>query len=402
MRHFGDLRSIFAAKPSAQGWARIVALIDQAAVEQTRELIPYMLTHLERWPATLLEAPLDWISRAIDGEPVPQLRLIKTFEASLLSPHELIELTARGLLDGVERLSLRGCELTAQDIQRWLDVAQELRPQALDLSELRLSDTALRALVEHPMADALKTLTIERHALSVRGVQYLANSPSLRGLEQLGLGHALLDHDQASELSHAVHLPALKTLSLSGVKFGAYAPAKLFQGGALMKQLEHLDLSGASMPWHNYVDLTTRELPQLKSLNLSNAFGSWNLDAPPIKLKASMLPHLHTLTLRGMRYYSDVILQAINATQPRAISWGYFKALRTLDLRDNPIGLDGILHLSQEGDFTQLHTLELDDERISAQWARMLADSLVLPSRVKGYWESVADMLETHTQRSNR
>lgn len=115
-----------------------------------------------------------------------------------------------------------------------------------------------------------------------------------------------------------------------------------------------------------------------------------------------MLPSLHTLTLRGMRYDSDVILQAINATQPRAISWGDFKALRTLDLRDNPIGPNAILHLSQEGDFTQLHTLELDEERISAPWARMLADSLVLPRRITGYWESVADMLEARSPRSNR
>lgn len=168
MRHFGDLRSIFAAKPSAQGWASLVALIDQAAVEQTRELVPYMLTHLERWPAPLLDAPLDWISRAIDGEPVPQLRLIKTFEASLLSPHELTELTAQGMLDGVTHLSLRGCELTAEGLQRWLEAADQLRPHTLDLSELRLSDKALRALIEHPMACELKALTMERHALSAR------------------------------------------------------------------------------------------------------------------------------------------------------------------------------------------------------------------------------------------
>lgn len=216
MRYFGDLRSVFANAPSPQGWARIVTLLDQAPADELRQVIPYINAHLKRWPSATLDAPLDWLARAADGEDIPQLMLAKTLDVSLLLPHELVEVAKRGLLDGLVVLSARGCGLQTEDLAQWLEAIAHIRPHTLDLSDNYLRDDAIRLLTKSPVASSLRALVLERHALGVRGFQLLANSPKLRGLERLVLSQGSIDADQALAIASADHLPALRALLARG------------------------------------------------------------------------------------------------------------------------------------------------------------------------------------------
>lgn len=269
MIHFGELRSAFAEKPSPQGWAKIVEALDQAQAGELEQVRPYINAHLERWPASLLEAPLDWLARAKGGEDVPQLSLAKRLDASLLLPQELAALAKRKLLDGLIILSARDCGLQTQDLKYWLSALEHVRPQTLDLSDNYLRDDALRLLAKRPVASGLRELVLERHALGESGFQILANSPNLRGLERLALSQDIVEVDQARALVSATHLPALRSLSLRGVSFHYNAFQSFCVDGELTQQLEALDLSGAQLQWGEAFILGKQALPLLKTLSLS-------------------------------------------------------------------------------------------------------------------------------------
>lgn len=390
MIHFGDLRSVLKSAPSPQGWARIVAILDQAPADEVRELIPYLRGHLEAWPASMLQAPHDWIWRATSGEVVHQLRLIKALDASGLSPHQLIKLIANYRLDALRILSIEDAA-KAQELDLWLEAVSGLKLSALSLGK-HLSDNALMCLLAHPISSGLSALSISQHALTAQGFALLGSAPSLRGLAQLSLRDGELDQAQADALAQASALTSLRALSLASTTFDQGALSALIERGELLAQVHALELSQLRFSsWSAPVELAGRPLPTLRSLDLSGLRFDQHYSAngrPLLKLVGESMPALKQLRLSHVQGFPDPLVLAINSSSRHRLSWGHFPSLESLDLRENALSQRALRHLGRS--FEGLIELRLDLSLIGPVGAQLLAESANLPKHITAHWAMVS------------
>ena len=412
MIDFGEVRSLAHQPPSAQAWAELSALLEQAPQAQARQLLlPYLSRQLERWPDALLEAPLEWLARALSGHEVPLLALARTLDAELLTPQELIELAQRGLLDGLRALRVQAHGPRVATLHEVLKAAPALRLHTLELRG-PLPEDALRGLVAHPTAPRLRTLSVQGAALGLRVAQRLGHSPALRGLERLTLRDAQLDAPMAQALAKAAHLPNLRALSLSGSSFAPGAMRELLSCGELTTRLSELDLSHITLETPSELDLSTARRDALRVLELSGspmrdvilhddgwgrawgrAWGSIWDEPRGVTLDPQTLPNLERLHLRAM-VDADMtqLTRRMRSRRARALgaAQGPFLALKVLDLRQNWLSLEQVQALCQEPLSLALEALWLDLEALGATGARWLSSCATLPPKVRASWAAQA------------
>lgn len=187
---FGELRSA-AQAPSAEGWARIVAAVEQwrDAESFAQAALPYLMEQMKApgWAAVARMAPASW---AEARHPALGLADGLDLTKSELDAHGLIDvLTARPdgapgwrvvRLDGsranatvlkallgaegaktMTHLSLRGCKRADHHIVDVLAKANSLSAlRELDLRDLKIEVESLRPLADSPMALQLSALYI--------------------------------------------------------------------------------------------------------------------------------------------------------------------------------------------------------------------------------------------------
>lgn len=84
-RAFGELRSAAHGSPDAAGWAAVCRAVEPYLPHPeafTEVALPYMTRALAAWPASVREAPVEWIKQAVRGKPAPWLALARVIRYS--------------------------------------------------------------------------------------------------------------------------------------------------------------------------------------------------------------------------------------------------------------------------------------------------------------------------------
>lgn len=113
-------------------------------------------------------------------------------------------LATPGRLDALTRVTLRGCDITADTLEVLLRAPWAARLEQLDLSGF-----------EHPM-DARRIVRATPNLMGDEGVQLVASASHMRSLERLLIHRGELHDTSLIALSRAEHLSSLRTLELVG------------------------------------------------------------------------------------------------------------------------------------------------------------------------------------------
>lgn len=143
-REFGELRSLFATTPSAEGFAAICehvsAALAQDAARTSQELFPFLKAQLRAWPASIKLAPARWVERALDGAPSPGLSLCTRLDLSMIY-------------------------LEADQLERLLSISELGALRVLNLWSMGLAERQLIALFKSPYCPQLSVLNLSRNHL---------------------------------------------------------------------------------------------------------------------------------------------------------------------------------------------------------------------------------------------
>jgi hypothetical protein len=284
LRHsFGELRSLTAARPSAQAWEALLHKLEP--LEQDPELpdhLPYLDAALQRWPDALraaTDAQLDRLERGEHpGALWPLVRALKlsgharqqhqiaailAHEATHTLPSLLLTTTPQPLdrwLDHLApRAALRQLQLGFNTLQRdqlgpLLEAARWDALHALELSWTPdVLDGADHALTHGAALTNLRTLSLAWCRLSEPCIAALSHA-ALPALEALDLEHCRLTDTRAAHLLRAMDLPALHTLTLDNNALGDATIAALAQPHHL-PALRALNMSGADLTHDQMVTL---------------------------------------------------------------------------------------------------------------------------------------------------
>ncbi len=220
---FGDVRAALDGPPTVERWRRLCALLEPtvASAELSERLLPYVESHLERWPDALRLAPPGWLVQ----------RTLKA-NAHLLGLCRCVDIT-------------RG-NLTHRGLSRLLGAWGERPITRLDLEDCRkISDAGCVAIAGSSHAATITHLNLNLCAIREAGVHALAG---LTGpIEHLDLSYNAASYDALSPwiasgaLAHA-RIVLINHCSLSSNDVFALC-SSLCRGGLI----ERLELRGSTV-----------------------------------------------------------------------------------------------------------------------------------------------------------
>ena len=301
MTGFGDLRSASQRFPGPDAWRSLCLMVQRYDEGSFHErALPYLMSHLSRWPDALRCAPRSWLLELVAGKDVPELAIalrvrfpnaVQVFDGDLdfadlepfalpfatdssihaykLSCRELERLLSADCLTHIRHLELPGHGFDDADALA-IARARFAHLTELDLSGNVLGGRAIQALADAPALSELTTLTLARNALGPDGARALATAPFWSSLTHLVLSDCLLDGPGARAIGGALERSRLTHLDLSfngdlrdhGVVELARSPG--------LERLTHLDLRGVGMGESGALELTrSPHLMNLERLDLT-------------------------------------------------------------------------------------------------------------------------------------
>lgn len=209
-REFGELRSLFAMAPSAEGFAAICAHVSAALaqdVERTsQELFPFLKAQLSSWPASFKLAPTRWVEQALDGSPAPGLALCARLELSMiyLDAAQLENLLRLSELEALRELHLWSMGLAEEHLGALFRSPCCPRLDTLNLSRNHLDDAAVvRIFRSSRRFSTLRSLSLAENDLGSRCVNTILVAPLIERLSHLNLYGNHIGDEGALRLSEA-------------------------------------------------------------------------------------------------------------------------------------------------------------------------------------------------------
>ena len=358
--------------PSPSGWQRACRLLERDASRWSSEGRAELEAQLSRWSPMLREAPLRWLTSAMDGEPDPSIFFaralalpsfaladLRWFERALAplplrlnrleirgaaaQPDAIAALLERLVPDADARLVLSDGSFASEDIHRLLSCWSPRQSVDLNLSHNRINERSLERLTTWSGLSQTTHLNLDDNNINDAGlIRLLAHLDPAR-LQRLSLRRNPIGRRGLEALLALKQRTPSLGITLSR---GALTPrgvqralsAGLFQGA--------LELSGAPLCPQSVARLRDhRALRTIDALDLSatgthhRALEQW--------MTSAELGHLRSLELRS---------NALDSRGARALHDAQNKLtqLRRLDLQANRLGDQGAHALSQ----TQLPQLK--------------------------------------------
>ncbi len=259
MTGFGDLRSAAQRVPGPDAWRSLCQLVQRYDEESFHErALPYLTSHLGRWPDALRCAPRSWLLRAASGEDVPELAIalrvrfpnaVQVFDGDL----DFADLEPFALPFATDS-SIHAYKLNQRELDALLGARCLSRTRHLELPGHGFDDADALAIAGAPMTH-LTSLDLSGNVIGGPGAQALADSPALARLTTLRLTRNALGPSGARALATAAFWPTLTRLELSDCLLDG--PSARALGGALERSaLAHLDLSfNAALRDHGVIEL---------------------------------------------------------------------------------------------------------------------------------------------------
>ena len=291
--------------------------------------------NIEKWPTSLRVAPASWCSDLLSGRPPRYWRWVRT--AKLLREDEtnLDQVLTSEMMRSVELLDLSHNDLGDAGVERVAKSVCLGGLQELLLTGVGCMDEGAEARAEAPRMPQLGKLVLSRNDIDARGAARLIAVNRLTGLHTIDLSVNPIDGEEL-----AVELRGL-------------APRP---GGLSLLNLEDNGLSGTSM-----VELA--QLPhfsEIERLALSgNDFGVTGIDA---------------LTSRRLQFLRGLLMGGSGLGDPGVaalVAAPWLPRLRELDLSDNRISDDGLATLLHKGRLTGLEKLVLSRNELTDRGLRL-------------------------------
>lgn len=310
MANFGSLRSLLHAPPTGTSWALICSQLVQFSSRQLEdEILPYLLDHFARAPATSLHRPLPRAWARMFTRTLPSSSLLctindLTLHESFAEPDTLSELSCY-LRDHIEQIPVERIELQGDVGPRKVMLALLEKANRPTLTHLALHHTPYFSGRMQELVDAIpETLTsLSLHQEDLADASILRHLlERLPHLEHLSL---TLPRDVSTSVDLVTSLVEwrydLQSLELIG--------ATHVQGGLLLP-VHSFEMLGSSDGAH----LFAREWPSLRKLSLRH----WNIPPEAVSRGPSFqLPSLQHFELEGGAVSDAAILglmEALDAT----------------------------------------------------------------------------------------
>jgi len=345
MSHITPLQQILwhtASEASTTAWMRIVTILD--ASHEASALAAWLEPYLELWPDRLRVLPESW------------------FEALLSDP-------SLGKARICRRVSLKRATLS-EDLSACLVDASGLSTiTQLELRRCQFSTPAIEHLLHAPLWSNLTSLDLGGTYLDARGMAALAQSTALSRLTSLKLGRCRLDHTLIEVLTQSTTLTQLKKLYLRQNHIGDRGLEALAQWASLA-QCEELVVSSNQVGSAGLEALASHHvLCSLKSLDVShNNITDTGLAA------LAQAPHLASLEQLWLGHNQ---LQGGIAALTRGQAWPHLKALH---LEASDLRGDDILALANACVLPAIEVLDVDDNPVGDEGARVLAQPEAFPT----------------------
>lgn len=431
MADFGELRSLLHRPPTRQNWVALCDEIerwDSGSSELLTVVLPYAEKLLENYPDTLRVMPASWrntlLARGQLDLPWYRWARIMNITGERLRIRETRHLVQCRALNALTRL-----EVFAQISQTTFGLLVQApyltSIKELGLRQTNIEDAQFSKLISAPMFErGLRALDLGWSGVSERGLQALAVSPNMKGLETLGLEGCRNLRPQGSwrKLVQGSHLTSVKELDVSKIWLGQNHLDELYDGG-MIEQLTRLDISYnelgdawltklfgqrdvSSMRWLNlwntslegdFYEVIAREdpLPDIEHLDLGNnrlksaharalleagsfrqlrsmSFRSNSLGDDPEELSAlPALPNIEELNLWSNHLGNNGAIALANSP--------ILSTLRSINLRHNYLGVRGVEALLSSPYLGELEELDLSVNRLDAAAIDLLSQTDALP-----------------------
>lgn len=354
IKSFGDVRSMLHVPPNAKVWESMCHALSNwpSAHELDTLVLPYVLTHLERWPDRLRVCPERWIDGMIRGARAPMFSIVRA-----------LTLAQRGLGD-VDLLTLAR--------------APALRHiTMLDLSDNPIGLYGLGHLMGSPHIEGLEVLRLDGVRPVGQGLELLATSGRLRHLTSLIWTRSTHDAVGVRALCASTQLEALSSLDLSDNGALGKEEVEALSQSPLFPRLQALTLHNIPLKMSGLTALVRRADPSsLRQLGL-RATGIHDAALQMLARSANM-EHLERLDL-GEHICTDQGVCAMARST-------HFPGLTSLDLRGGRVSQKSALGWSQATGYPHLAFLGLSVADIGEQGAALLAGSDVLGEDVRAYY----------------
>lgn len=256
MDAFGEVRSLVMGEPSKAAFIKLAMLMDKVSEQELTEAwLPYLRTHLSRWPDVMRILVKPWFDGAIAGKDHARHELVRTllpWGTTEFNDHTLDRLHRLERLRPTVVVLSHSAVRSLRALTRWS--IQELRVSfSGELSELDLPHPEqLKILRAHHMAklkldglerfEALSELDLAYPHASCLSTQSLSALGPLEQLEVLRLD-AAPDHTPRSVegLEFLGDKPRLRTLSLVG-----WQRLRRLDAISELHALERLDVRGCA------------------------------------------------------------------------------------------------------------------------------------------------------------
>jgi Ran GTPase-activating protein (RanGAP) involved in mRNA processing and transport len=193
-------------------------------------------------------------------------------------------------LTSLKELDVSNNSLSAVALQPILDGPPANRLFRLILTENRLGDAGVAALVASPvfarMAERDRVIDLRRVEMGPAGARSLAASPALRHVESLDLEGNMLGDAGLAAIAASPHLTQIRVLNLHGNRIGDDG-ARALSRSALMEPIRVIDLTNnmitqesqdrlheakARFNWRGELQLKVNSKHNLRSTGLLAAF----------------------------------------------------------------------------------------------------------------------------------
>lgn len=354
IKTFGDVRSMVQQPANPEAWEALCHALGNwpDARELEDVVLPYVLTHLERWPDAVRTCPERWIDGVIRGARAPVFSVV------------------RALMLGDRRL-------------RDVDMLTLARAPALEhITHLDVGDNpigmdGLEHLVDTPHAKGLRTLVLDGLGLGVSGMQMVATSGHLRALEALSWRRGSHGLPSIRALTDSKKLGSVGSLDLSDNESLDKRALEALSQSAMFEELHTLALDGVPLKMSGLSALVRRADPRrLRRLSLREA--SLHDAALQMLARSPNLEGLLWMDLRG-HIATDAGVSAMARST-------FFPSLVHLDLRARGLTEASAQAWSQATGYPNLTFLGLPSS-IGAQGAALLARAPSLSEQARSIYK---------------
>ena len=298
---FGEVRSLLQQAPTAQNWEALCQHVsDWGEPGFAESALPYILSHLERWPDHLRRAPLRWAEGLARGAALEFAPMVRVLDARALNlkNEDMWTLARAPIMKHVTGLNLAHNPIGWRGLSHLFDTPEPVAPQlrALDVGASAVGGEGVRLLASSQALRGLKSLALTQLSLSPASLAALSQSEVLGELKALHLGGNDFGERHLEAVSRGELIAGLETLALDRNPLGARGGLWMLRHMGLA-HLKALGLRGCELPG-GLIGALGRPgtLDEVHTLCLS---GNQGLSALADLARARGLRHLRALEVEG-------------------------------------------------------------------------------------------------------